>query len=103
MWYGDCECECVRVCACVCQRDGGEGCYSDLMNPSAFRGHSSSCRQAGANKQRPGSASRGGAAVGRVGGGGLKLGISITHHVRVRINFILLVHCKSYFPKGGQG
>lgn len=49
---------------CVCQHDGGEGCYSDLMNPSAFRGHSSSCRQAGANKQQPGSASRGGAAVG---------------------------------------
>ena len=32
--------QCVRVC--VCQHDEGEGCYSDLMNPFAFRGHSSS-------------------------------------------------------------
>lgn len=30
------------VCMRLCQHDGGDGCYSDLMNPSAFRGHSSS-------------------------------------------------------------
>lgn len=49
---------------CLCQRDGGVGCYSDLMNPSAFKGHSFSCMQAGAKKQQPGSRSRG------LGGGG---------------------------------
>lgn len=31
---------------CLCQHDGGEGCYSDLMNPSAFKGHSLSRTQA---------------------------------------------------------
>lgn len=49
----------ATACMCLCQHDGGEGCYSDLMNPSAFKGHSSSCTQAGANEQRPGSASSG--------------------------------------------
>lgn len=49
----------ATACMCLCQHDGGEGCYSDLMNPSAFKGHSSSCTQTGANEQRPGSASSG--------------------------------------------
>lgn len=54
-----CKARAVTVCMCLCQHDGGEGCYSDLMNPSAFKGHSSSRTQAGANKQRPGSPSSG--------------------------------------------
>ena len=34
------------VCVCVCVRcDGGEGCCSGLMNPSAFKGHSSPRRR----------------------------------------------------------
>lgn len=55
----------VTVCMRLCQHDGGEGCYSDLMNPSAFKGHSSSRTQAGANEQRPGSASSGWGAQAR--------------------------------------
>lgn len=55
-----CKARAVTVCMCLCQHDGGEGCYSDLMNPSAFKGHSSSHTQAGANEQRPGSAPSGG-------------------------------------------
>lgn len=54
-----CKARAVTVCMCLCQHDGGDGCYSDLMNPSAFKGHSSSHTQAGANEQRPGSPSSG--------------------------------------------
>lgn len=61
-----CKARAVTVCMCLCQHDGGEGCYSDLMNPSAFKGHSSSCMQAGANEQRPGSSSSGWGALGSV-------------------------------------
>lgn len=49
-----CKARAVTVCMCLCQHDGGEGCYPDLMNPSAFKGHSSSLMQARANEQRPG-------------------------------------------------
>lgn len=52
-----CKARAVTVCMHLCQHDGGEGSYSDLMNPSAFRGHSSSRTQTGANEQRPGSLS----------------------------------------------
>lgn len=41
-----CKARAVTVCMCLCQHDGGEGCYSDLMNPSAFKGHSLSRMQA---------------------------------------------------------
>lgn len=54
-----CRARAATVCMCLCQHDGGEGSYSDLMNPSAFRGHSSSRMQTGANKQQPGSPSSG--------------------------------------------
>jgi len=54
-----CKARAVTVCMCSCQHDGGEGSYSDLMNPSAFKRHSSSRMQAGANEQRPGSPSSG--------------------------------------------
>lgn len=36
------EAKAVTVCMHLCQHDGGEGCYLDLMNPSAFKGYSSS-------------------------------------------------------------
>lgn len=49
-----CKARAVTVCMCLCQHDGGEGCYSDLMNPSAFKGHSLSRTQA---ERRPGSLS----------------------------------------------
>ncbi|KAM7394419.1 hypothetical protein PAMP_021224 [Pampus punctatissimus] len=59
--------ECWQHSALAAGHDGGEGCYSDLMNPSAFKGHSSSRTQAGANEQRPGSLSSSWGAQNRKG------------------------------------
>lgn len=64
----------VPVCMCLCQHDGGEGSYSDIMNPSAFKGHSSPRTQAGANEQRPGSLS----SLLKEGGGGGVLRLSLS-------------------------
>lgn len=81
------------MCMCLCQHDGGEGCYSDLMNPSAFKGHSSSCMQAGANEQRPGSSSSGWGTISKT---------DQTGHVWISIELTsLFLSLKNYFQRQG--